>query len=84
VDKDLSYSEIISAINKINTKLIEKVDLFDVYCSNELPVGTKSLAFRIRYRSSLKTLTHGEVEKAHESIVKELTQKFKATIRGND
>jgi len=84
VDKDLSYSEIISAINKINTKLIEKVDLFDVYCGNELPVGTKSLAFRIRYRSSLKTLTHGEVEKVHESIVKELTQTFKATIRGSD
>ncbi len=83
LDKDVSYSEIISAINKINTKLIEKVDLFDVYYGKELPAGTKSLAFRIRYRSSIKTLTHTEVEKAHESIVEVLTQKFKATIRGN-
>ncbi len=82
VDQDLPYREIIAAINEINTKLIEMVDLFDVYCGDKIPVGQKSLAFRIRYRSPLKTLTHNEVEKAHERLLKELTHRFNATIRG--
>ncbi len=84
VGRDLPYGEIISAINEINTKLIEKVDLFDVYYGGKIPAGSKSLAFRIRYRSPIKTLTHGEVDKAHEGLVKELTRRFGAAIRGND
>ncbi len=84
VDKDLSYGEIITEINKINTKLIEKIDLFDVYYGKHIPKGSKSLAFRIRYRSPFKTLTQGEVEKAHSRLVKGLTEKFHASVRGSD
>ncbi|MFQ5480394.1 MAG: phenylalanine--tRNA ligase subunit beta [Thermodesulfobacteriota bacterium] len=82
VDEELAYGKIISAIRKINTKLIEKVDLFDVYYGNTIPEGKKSLAFRITYRSPVKTLTHDEVEKAHERLVQEVTRKFNALLRG--
>jgi len=82
MDRNISYSDVIAAIKEINTKLIEKVDLFDVYYGEKIPAGSKSLAFRIRYRSPLKTLTHPEVDKAHEGLVNELTRRFNATIRG--
>ncbi len=82
VDENLSYGKIMTAIRKLNTKLIEKVDLFDVYYGNTIPDGKKSLAFRIRYRNPQKTLTHDEVDKAHERLVQEVTSKFNALIRG--
>ncbi len=82
VDKAIPCDKIVSVINEINTKLIESVDLFDVYYGKELPSGTRSLAFRIRYRSPVKTLTHQEVEKAHSRLVSALTRRFNATVRG--
>ncbi len=82
VDKNLPYGEIMSAMMKFNTKLIEKVDLFDVYYGETIPDECKSLAFRIRYRSPVKTLTHEEVDKAHDRLTKEVTRKFNAVIRG--
>ncbi len=84
VSRDIPYGKIMAAISEINTKLIEKVDLFDVYYGEKIPSGTKSLAFRIRYRSPLKTLTHDEVEKAHARLVKELTRRFHAVVRGEE
>ncbi len=84
VSRDIPYGKIMDAISEINTKLIEKVDLFDVYYGEKLPPGSKSLAFRIRYRSPLKTLTHDEVEKAHARLVKELARRFHAVVRGEE
>jgi phenylalanyl-tRNA synthetase beta chain len=82
VDESVEYREINKAIKKINTKLIEKVELFDVYYAGNIPKGKRSLALRVIYRSVDGTLTQPEVEEIHSKVTKELVEGFGVEIRG--
>ena len=75
------YGEILNAILSLDTKLIENVELFDVYYGGNIPEGMRSMAIRIRYRSLEGTLTQEEVEDVHAKAGKTLAEKFNAIIR---
>jgi len=81
-DEKLQYAEIISSIVLLNAKLIEKVELFDVYYGGNIPAGKRSVALRIVYRSKDGTLTHEEVDGAHEAVCEMLEKKLGVEIRG--
>jgi phenylalanyl-tRNA synthetase beta chain len=51
------------------SELVEDVELFDVYSDGNLPEGTRSLAFNIRFSSSERTLSEGEVAGAREVLI---------------
>lgn len=61
--------------------LVESVELFDIYTGDQIPEGSKSLAFRVHYRSPDRTLTDRDVEKARRGIVRRLQSQFGATLR---
>ena len=61
--------------------LVESVELFDIYTGDQIPAGSKSLAFRVYYRSPDRTLTDRDVEKARRGIVRRLESQFGATLR---
>lgn len=61
--------------------LVESIDLFDIYTGDQIPPGSKSLAFRVFYRSQNRTLNFRDVEKARRSIVRRLESQFGATLR---
>lgn len=82
VDGTVPYGEIISSITRLDTKLIEKIELFDVYYGGNIPAGKRSLAIRVVCRSADKTLTQSQVDKIYARISKELTSRFGAEIRG--
>ena len=82
VNVDIPYGEIINSIELLDTKLIEKVDLFDVYYGSGIPEGKRSLALRITYRSPERTLKQAEVDRIHSRVTDELTSKFGAVLRG--
>ncbi len=42
-------------------ELLESLDLFDVYRGPGLPLGTRSLAYRLRFCALDRTLTDAEV-----------------------
>lgn len=65
--------------NKI--KEIENAELFDLYKGKGIPDGHKSIAVRVRYRSSERTLTDEEVNRLHERVVQNLLSKINVTIR---
>lgn len=81
VDDELYSAEIQKLILKNGGNLIEAVELFDIYRGDPVPPGKKSLAYSIRYRSNVKTLTDPEVDEIHRRIINELKQHFKAEIR---
>ena len=82
VNEETPFREISDSIKRIDVKLIEKVELFDVYYGSNIPSGKRSLAVRVTYRSRERTLTGQEVEDIHTRVVKELTERFKAEVRG--
>jgi phenylalanyl-tRNA synthetase beta chain len=68
-------------IIELGGKLIEKIQLFDLYKGPQVPEGKKSLAYAIWYRSEERTLTDEEVEKVHRKIVEGLKASFGAELR---
>lgn len=82
IDEAVAYQEIISSIEQIDTKLIERVEVFDVYCAGNMPPGKRSMALRIVYRAADRTLTHQEVEDIHTRVARELSKNFNAEVRG--
>lgn len=82
VNEEIPYREILDTIVGLDTKLIEKVELFDVYCGSNIPKGKRSMALRIVYRSVERTLKQSEVDEAHSKVASILTTKFGAAIRG--
>jgi phenylalanyl-tRNA synthetase beta chain len=80
VDADVTHRQILDIIRGFS--LIGEVILFDVYSGRQVAAGKKSLAYRLVYQSPTHTLTDEEVDKVQEQILKRLTSKLGATLRG--
>ena len=80
VDLVDEYQNIYDVIESINSKLITKIELFDLYVGPELLAGKKSIALTITYSDKQKTLTDEEVTKVHEKVLKALDE-YGAIIR---
>ena len=74
VDVKDEYQNIYNVIESVNSKLITKVELFDLYVGAELLVGKKSLALTITYSDKQKTLTDEEVTAVHDKVLSALTE----------
>ena len=80
VDVKDEYQNIYNVIESVNSKLITKVELFDLYVGAGLLVGKKSLALTITYSDKQKTLTDEEVTAVHDKVLSALTE-YGAIIR---
>jgi phenylalanyl-tRNA synthetase beta chain len=58
------------------------VELFDVFRSEQLGAGRKSLAFRLRFQEPDRTLTDAEVAAARAAIIDAATREHGAELRG--
>lgn len=81
VDEELSVGELEDEIMSSATELLEAVKLFDVYRGEQVAEGKKSVAFSLTYRHDDKTLTDEEVDSVHSKVLKNLEDKFNATLR---
>jgi phenylalanyl-tRNA synthetase beta chain len=83
----IRVAEIMQAIQEVDLKYIEDVDLIDEYDLQESEKRkveskkTRSLTFRIIFQAEDRTLTDKEVNKEMEKITKMLKSKFRAIIR---
>ena len=62
------------AIKAAAGKILEKIELFDVYKGSQIAQGKKSVAFTISMRASDRTLTDEEVNGAMSKILKALEE----------
>jgi phenylalanyl-tRNA synthetase beta chain len=84
VDETIPAERIETEIHKAGGDLLSSVRLFDLYRGNQIPPGTKSLAYALSYQASDRTLADKEIDKAHKKIEDRLKQVLKATIRGKE
>ena len=88
-DRDLAFfapvdtpvAELQKAITKTGGKLLASVTLFDDYRGESVPEGQRSLAFRLVYRASDRTLTDDDVEPVHQKVRAALEKQFKVSLR---
>jgi phenylalanyl-tRNA synthetase beta chain len=69
LDEGIASAEVMRKLTGYASGFIESVEIFDNYKGKNIPQGKKSLAFRITYRASDRTLTDNEVEEAHGGLV---------------
>ena len=81
VSDEISAGQIDEIIRTKGAKLVEKVELFDVYKGSQIEDGYKSLAYKIVYRSDEKTLTEKDISKAHNKILNSLANQAGAILR---
>ncbi|MDH4227948.1 MAG: phenylalanine--tRNA ligase subunit beta [Deltaproteobacteria bacterium] len=81
VAEDVRYGDIRTAIIALDTKLIENIELFDVYYGQNIGAGKKSLAIRLSYRALDRTLKAEEVDEVNAVVVGMLKDKFGAEVR---
>ncbi len=81
VDTKVTASEIDSLIRNSGKPLVEDVSVFDLYKGDQLEESEKSLAFRIRFQSSERTLNEKEVSKIFSKIIVDAERKFGAKLR---
>lgn len=69
VPEQLSNENIENIIRQAGNKHLEKLYLFDLYQGKQVPAGFKSMAYRLSFRASDRTLTDAEVDNWIETIV---------------
>ncbi len=78
---EITVAELTRAITYAAGNLLESVELFDEYRGENVPPGQRSLALRLVYRSSDRTLTDEEVESVHQKVRESLVEKFSVNLR---
>lgn len=81
IDEDIFVREIETIIKKNGNKLIEKIDLFDIYTGDQIESGKKSVAYSIIYRAKDRTLTDNEISEIQEKILNEIEEVLKGKLR---
>lgn len=81
VDEDLPAGQVEAMIRQTGGKLLAGLRLFDVYRSEQIGAGKKSLAYQLTYQNPERTLTDDEVAKLRMRIVKRLEQELGAKLR---
>jgi phenylalanyl-tRNA synthetase beta chain len=60
---------------------VDRAELFDIYAGENVPEGTKSLAFHVYFQARDKTLTNEEVSRSLDGLLRTLKQQLKVTLR---
>lgn len=81
VDQAVTFSQLSDVARRAEKKLLQHVDLFDVYDGKNLPDGKKSYALQFVLMDRDKTLTDKQIDKVMSNIQRALEEKSGAELR---
>ena len=81
VDKKLPVSEIEATIKKTGGRLLNSIDVFDVYTGENVDIDKKSIAFNLVFMDNNKTLTDEEVMSIFNKIIEQVEKLYNAKLR---
>ncbi len=81
VDKGLPYEKIEAAVASLKIAKLKGINLFDVFESEKVGAGKKSMAMSFSFRDEEKTLTDEEVELLMQKIITIFEKELQAQIR---
>ncbi|MEV4416570.1 phenylalanine--tRNA ligase subunit beta [Catellatospora sp. NPDC049609] len=79
---DVPAGQVEAALTEGAGPLLESVRLFDVYTSEQLGAGQRSLAYKLTFRAPDRTLTVEEAVAARDAAVAVTAERFGAVLRG--
>lgn len=81
LDEKITFGQIKSITQKTEKKLLQSINLFDVYEGKNLEKGKKSYAISFTFSDSEKTMTDKQIEKIMGKIQSSLEQQLGASLR---
>ncbi len=82
LDRTVPAASVEAALVTGAGSLLEAVALFDVYESDQVGEGKRSLAYKLTFRAPDRTLTSEEALAARDAAVASVASQFGATLRG--
>lgn len=83
VEESIEVGQIEKIITKKAKKLLESMQLFDIYRDEKLGENKKSVAYSLIFRDKNKTLSDEEINTIMEDVVCELQKELKAELRAS-
>ncbi|NLJ72949.1 MAG: phenylalanine--tRNA ligase subunit beta [Syntrophomonadaceae bacterium] len=74
IAKDITATRIVNDIKGNGTSLLKDVIVFDIYTGEQVPDGYKSVALKLKFQATEKTLTEGEVNEIVKNILSSLNE----------
>ena len=81
VSKDLAAEQLVKVISSVDKKLIDSVNVFDVYEGAGIDDGKKSIAVNVRLQPFNKTMTDDEIEEFRQDVISIVIKKTDGTLR---
>lgn len=81
VDEKVEVGQIEKIVTKKAKKLLEKIQLFDIYRNEKLGENKKSVAYSLIFRDKNKTLSDEEINTVMDNIISELEKQLGANLR---
>lgn len=82
VAKEVKADDILNQIMQNGGKLLQSVNIFDVYEGKNVDNGKKSIAYSLHFAAPNRTLKDKEVDQATTKVIKAIEKKFEAELRG--
>jgi phenylalanyl-tRNA synthetase beta chain len=81
VEENIPAERVAEVIKLGAGRIVTNITLFDVYRSEQIGKGKKSLAYSLTYQSVDKTLTDNDVAQVRGRIIRQLEQDLGARLR---
>ena len=81
VAENVSYADIVSALEKTPLDVDMNYHLIDLYQGEHLPAGKKSVTFSLAFSNKERTLKDKETDEAFNRIVEQLRGQVGAELR---
>jgi phenylalanyl-tRNA synthetase beta chain len=81
IDEDIPASRVEELIHRAGGKLLADVKLFDLFRSEKIGSGKKSLAYQLTYQAFDRTLSVSDAAATRKKIVKTLSYEIGAVLR---
>ena len=81
LDKDITAGSVLETIKKAGGRLLDSINVFDVYTGDNVGEGKKSIAYNLTFMDSSRTLTDVEVMEVFNNITDKVCKEYNATLR---
>lgn len=81
VDEAVTAEQLEAVIHQGGGKLVTRVDLFDIFRSEQIGAGKKSIAYSLTYQAPDRTLTDKDASQIRQKIIRRLEQELAAKLR---
>lgn len=81
LNADINYAQVRKAVNGLNIAQLQTVKLFDIFESDKLGAGKKSMAVNFTFMDSSKTLTDKEIDDMMSKIIGACEKQLNAEVR---